>query len=154
MAPTYRHSDVMIQSLKTKKSVPVTFVISDTLGCNILSETLVYKLGYIPMSAFKESFLCTNNGQDMDETQENFIDQAGQLMFGTEHIASASIQNHRITKGNINSGAKRHLSEKLNDHCANTQKMDKFGNISCGCSRRTNSLPPFDTINDLVKCMK
>ena len=81
------------------------------------------------MSAFKESFLCTYNGQDVDELQKDFMDQAGQLMFGTEHIASASIQNHRITKGNINSGAKRHLSQKLKDHCANTQKMDKFGNI-------------------------
>ena len=81
------------------------------------------------MGAFKESFLCTYDGQDVDELQKDFMNRTGQLMFGTEHIASASIQNHRITKGNINSGSKRHLSQKLKDHCANTQKMNKFGNI-------------------------
>ena len=75
-------------------------------------------------------------------------------MFGTEHIASANINNTRITKGNINSGAKRHLSAKLKDHCANTQTMDKFGNISCGCRRRTTALPPFGVIDDLIKQVK
>ena len=29
-----------------------------------------------------------------------------------------------------------------------------FGNMSCGCKRRTNSLPPFEAINDLIKRMK
>ena len=114
----------MVHSLKTKKSVPATFFISRGLGCNIISESLVYELGYIPESAFKESFLCTYSGGDEDESQ-------GQLMFGTEHIASASVQNHRITKGNVNSRGKRHQSEKLKDHCANTQKLDKFGNMTC-----------------------
>ena len=46
-------------------------------------------------------------------------------MFGTEHIAPVQIQSNRITKGNTNSGAKRHLSEKLKDFCANTQRTWK-----------------------------
>ena len=126
-----RAMDMMIYSLKTRKKVPVTFLISEDLGCNILSEALVYDLGYLPATAFQENFLCKYDGQDVDETQASFMNQAGQLMFGTEHIASANINNARITKGNINSGAKRNLSAKLKDHCANTQTMYKFGNISC-----------------------
>ena len=149
--PSLRALDVMIHSLKTKQTIPATFFLSDTLTANILSETLVYELGYIQKSAFKESFLCTYEGQDVDELQRDFIEQAGKIMFGTEHIAPVRIQSNRITKGNVNSGAKRNLSEKLKDFCANTQRIDKTGNITCDCPRRTDELPPFNTINDMIK---
>ena len=73
--PSLRALDVMIHSLKTKQTIPATFFLSETLTANILSETLVYELGYIAKSAFKESFLCTYEGQDVDELQRDFIDQ-------------------------------------------------------------------------------
>ena len=47
--PSLRALDVMIHSLKTKKTIPVTFFISNTLTANILSETLVYELGYLSL---------------------------------------------------------------------------------------------------------
>ena len=53
--PSLRALDVMIHSLKTKETIPATFFLSETLTANILSETLVYELGYIARSAFKAS---------------------------------------------------------------------------------------------------
>ena len=124
-------------------TVPATFYISNALTCNILSESLVYELEYIPKEAFQEKFL------DHYFDQEDFIHQAGPRMFGSDAIAESVVSSTKLTKGNLNSGEKRRKVEKLKDKCANTQVWID-GKLRCKCKKRTGDLPPIDAIEGIL----
>ena len=113
--------------------VPTTFYLAEELTCNILSETLVYDLGYINKDAFSEKFLNRYNNQ------EDFINQTGQRVFGS-NLTGEVVNSSQMTKGNLNSGEKRHRAEKLKDACANSQYW-KEGKLRCQCRKRDEDLP-------------
>ena len=59
---------------------------------------------------------------DKYNDQEDFIQRTGLRIFGSKTIIAESVNNSKLTKGNLNSGEKRHKAEKLKDACANSQE--------------------------------
>ena len=141
---TIRGIYVKIYSVKHGTTVPATFYIADKLGCNILSESLVYELGYVSDKAFKEEFLGRFNDQD------DFIQRTGHRLFGSKTITAASVNTSKPTKGNMNSGEKRHKAERIKDACANSQEYVN-GKLRCKCLKRTEQLPNIGAINKILE---
>ena len=71
-----RGINVRIHSVKNDTTVPAMFYITDKVTCNILSETLLYELGYINRDAFSEKLI------DGYNNQEDLIKKIGLRTFG------------------------------------------------------------------------
>ena len=85
---TIRGIHVKIYSVKHGTTVPATFYLAEKLGCNILSESLVYELGYISEEVFSEKFLGRFNDQD------DFIQRTGLRIFGSKTIIAEIIETN------------------------------------------------------------
>ena len=138
---------VKIHSIKHGTTVPATFYLAEQLGCNILSESLVYELGYLSDRSFKEEFLGRNSDQD------DFIQRTGHRLFGSKSIIAASVSTTKPTKGNMNSGEKRHKAEKIKDACANSQEYVE-GKLKCKCMKRTEQLPNIGAIDKILESIR
>ena len=96
-----------------------------------------------------------NELYEADE-QDNYIARAGRPVFGTVTVDSAhctSCAEAKITKGNLNSGEKRHKIKKLKNACARSQRTED-GVLKCDCPIRSKNLPEFSSIETLLTTMK
>ena len=57
------------------------------------------------------------------------------------------------TKGNMNSGEKRHKAEKIKDACANSQEYVD-GKLRCKCMKRTEQLPNIGAIDKILESIR
>ena len=107
----------------------------------------MYELGYVSDKAFSEEFLGKTNDQD------DFIQRTGYRLFGSKTITAASVNTSKPTKGNMNSGEKRHKAEKLKDAGANSQEYVD-GKLRCKCLKRTGQLPNIGAINKILETIR
>ena len=73
-------------------------------------------------------------------------------MFGSK-LTGEVVNNFQMTKGNLNSGEKRHKAEKLKDACANSQYWME-GKLRCKCRKRDKELPQIEAIDKVIEKIK
>ena len=126
-----RELKVRIYSLKTKKTHRVTFYVGKMTG-NILSESTLYALGYLPENIFREDELYRVGKQKEYITTINANKYPKFGSIGHETIA---VMTQTSTQGNRNSGGKKNADEKLKNECKRSQYTSN-GTVHCSCPRR------------------
>ena len=74
-------------------------------------------------------------------------------MFGSKTIIKETVSKSQLTKGNLNSGEKRHKEEKLKDACANSHYWVE-GKLKCKCRKWDEELPQIGAIDKVIEKIK